>query len=197
MAVTRPIARWLLSGVMLCVLTGWSAPIFGQTFYKWTDDKGVVHFSDSPPSRVPNVEERTLHVPPVVAKPGDAADDAAAATGDQAKATDAASGAPTGESKSVPQGPAKIVIVSAKKPRTGPSSMHITGEVKNVGGKDAQHVAVNVVAVDMTQGTQCLEQEAEVAPATLQPGGTGNFDVDIDNPCLFGEANVDVKPLWE
>ena len=193
MAVTRPQIRWLVASSAVGALITWSVPTFAQTFYKWTDDHGVVHFSDSPPSRVPNVEERTLRVAPVIAKPAGELDDTGAATGDQAKATDAAGGA----GNPVPQGPAKVVMVTSKKPRTGPSSMHITGEVKNVGGQDAQRVSVSVVALDMTQGTPCLEQEADVNPGTLQPGQTGNFDLDINDACLFGESNVDLKPLWE
>jgi len=30
---------------------------FGQTFYQWVDEKGVVRFSDTPPSRIPTRQE--------------------------------------------------------------------------------------------------------------------------------------------
>jgi hypothetical protein len=31
--------------------------IFGQEFYKWVDEKGTVHFSDTPPSSTRNQEK--------------------------------------------------------------------------------------------------------------------------------------------
>ena len=75
--------------------------------------------------------------------------------------------------------------------------MHVIGEVKNVGGADAQRVAVTITAVDSTQGTPCLNEEAAVTPSTLHAGESGNFDVDVDSPCLFGEPHVDVAPVWD
>jgi len=203
MPVTRPQEHWLVRVFVACVLAAWSAPTLAQTFYKWTDDKGIVHFADMPPSRPQGVEERTLRVPPVVSKPAndaEAVNDGDTANGDQAKATDAdaaAGAAGSGAAKATGTGPAKVIMLSSKDRRTGPSSVHITGEVKNVGGEDAQNVAITVVALDVTQGTPCLEEETEVTPGKLGPGQTGNFDVDLNNPCLFGEANVNTKPVWE
>ena len=86
------------------------------------------------------------------------------------------------------KGPARVILVSREAPRTGPSSMHITGEVKNVGGADAQRVAVTISSVDSTAGTPCLSEEAAVTPSTLHPGESGRFDVDVDSPCLCGPA---------
>ena len=35
-------------------LLGITESIFGQGLYKWVDEKGTVHFSDNPPSKVSN-----------------------------------------------------------------------------------------------------------------------------------------------
>jgi hypothetical protein len=154
-----------------------------QTFYKWTDDQGIVHFADMPPPKGGHVEERQLPAPQPAEAP--AAAEAASAAG---------AAAPT---PVLAEGPARVILISRQAPRTGPSSMRIFGEVKNVGGKDAQRVAVTVSSVDATAGTPCLSEEAAVAPSTLRPGESGKFDVDLDNPCLFGEPQVDVAPLWD
>jgi hypothetical protein len=153
-----------------------------QTFYKWTDDQGIVHFADMPPPKGEHVEERHLPVPPTEAP---AAAEAAPATGAEAQAPIPA------------ESPARVILVSQQAPRTGPSSMHIIGEVKNVGGKDAQRVAVTVSSVDSTAGTPCLSEEAAVTPSTLRPGESGRFDIDVDNPCLSGEPQVDIAPVWD
>jgi hypothetical protein len=36
-----------------------------------------------------------------------------------------------------------------------------------------------------------------VNPSTVPAGETGNFDVDLDNPCLAGDTPVDVAPVWK
>ncbi len=160
----------------------WCATSGAQTFYKWTDEHGVVHFSDSAPAQAKGVEERNLPPPPAGGQP-----EAAQDTG-EAAATPGTPGA---------TGPARIILVSRKAPRTGPSTMHIIGEVKNVGGADARGVAVTISAVDATQGDPCLNEQAAVAPSTLHPGESGNFDVNVDSPCLYGQPRVDVSPVWE
>jgi hypothetical protein len=153
-----------------------------QTFYKWTDDQGIVHFADIPPPKGEHVEERQLPVPPAEAP---AAAEATPATG-----AEAAPPIPA-------EGPARVVLVSRQAPRTGPSSMRITGEVKNIGGKDAQRVAVTVSSVDSTAGTPCLNEEAAVTPSALHPGETGKFAVNVNNPCLSGDSRVDIVPVWD
>src|SRR5207245_370273 len=99
-------------------------------------------------------------------------------------------------------GPARVVVASHQSPRTGPSAMHVIGEVKNVGGADAARVTVTVNAVDRSQGKSCLQQEAEVLPSTLRAGETGNFELDLDSPCLYvdqlhGDPSVDVQAHWD
>jgi hypothetical protein len=189
-----------VAGLALSLLAVSSGPLTAQTFYKWTDDRGVVHLADSPPPRT-KVEERVLSVPPVVTLPADAQADAPAVSPEVGKATDGtgakATGASDGGAGPGGTGPAKVVMLSSRKPRTGPSNLHLSGQVKNVGGTDAQGVGVSVVAVDATQGTQCLHQDIAVDPSTLEPGATGSFDFDLDDPCLFGEAKVNLRPVWD
>jgi hypothetical protein len=177
--------RRLWLAAVACAVGGWCAAAAAQTFYKWTDERGLVHFSDQPPVRSGGVEERHLAVPPAASRPAEEAPAPADVAGG---AEPAAAGY---------EGPARVILVSRQAPRIGPSAVHITGEVKNVGGADARRVAVTLSAVDITQGTPCLQGEAAVAPPTLRPGDKGNFDADIDSPCLYGDTQVDVTPVWE
>lgn len=175
---------WLVGCV---TLVSWCGSTSAQTIYKWTDDRGVVHFSDSPPADTKGIEERQLPAVPLTksepAEPGEKPETGEA----EAMTTPGAA----------PSDPARVILVSRKTPRTGPSAMHIIGEVKNVGGADARGVSVAISAVDSTQGTPCLQEEAAVMPSTLHAGETGNFDVDLDSPCLYGTPNLDIKPVWD
>lgn len=178
--------RWVR--LLGCVLAAWWSVAAAQTVYKWTDEEGVVHFSDSPPSQImEGVETRTL--------PAGGGNPVRNAGTEPAAAPDATP-------KADGQGPARVTVVSQETPRTGPSAMRILGEVKNVGGADAQRVIVTVSAIDRSQGTPCLRQEAEVAPSTLHPGESGNFEVDLDSPCLYadqlyGDPSIDIAPDWD
>jgi hypothetical protein len=179
---------WLVG----CILTGWSAMASGQTFYKWVDTGGVVHFSDQPPANITGVEERQLTAPRATERKPDSGEQVVSTTAGEQPGTAAAKPAAP-----VPEGPARVILISRQAPRIGPSALHVIGEVKNVGGKDARRVAVALNSLDTTQGTPCLQEEAAVTPSTLHPGESGNFDVDLDSPCLFGQPEIDVAPLWE
>jgi cytoskeletal protein RodZ len=186
-AATRPRS---FAWAVVCVIGGWSTVAIAQTYYKWTDNRGVVHFSDQAPVQQKGVEERQLAPAPPVSGEAESATQPATANAEGSnheKKTEAAPG----------EGPAQVVVVSRESPRTGPSAMHIHGEVKNVGGEDAQRVAVTISAVDSQQGNPCLHDEVPVTPSTLHPGETGKFDTHVDSPCLFGDAEVDVGPVWE
>lgn len=174
---------WLMS----CVLAGWCCIAHAQTFYKWTDDRGVVHFSDQQPANVNGLEER--HLPPVPAS--EAATTEAPENPESQPAQPGASGAP------VAQGPPQVVLISHETPRTGPSAIHVSGEVKNVGGEEARGVSVTITALDDTQGNPCLQQATTVSPPTLRSGDSGSFDLDLDSPCLFGDPSVSITPAWE
>ena len=160
--------------LLVPLLLGWPAIVNAQTVYKWTDEQGTVHFADSPPANTKNVEERNLPPPPPAVAPVN--DEPTQAEGKSAAA----------------EGPARIVLMSKHAPRTGPSAVHVSGEVKNVGGTDAHDVSIAVTAVDSTSGTPCLHQDVTVTPSTLGPGETGNFDAEIDDPCLAGGTPVDI-----
>jgi len=168
------------SVLMGLALACWSGIAGAQTVYKWTDENGTVHFSDVPPVNTKNVEERSL--PPAPAPPQD---DSEKSESPEAKTPGAA------------EGPARVVVVSQHVPRTGPSAVHVSGQVKNVGGADARSVLVTVKAVDSTAGTPCLQEDVDVTPATLHPGETGDFEADIDNPCLAGGTPVDLTTSSE
>jgi hypothetical protein len=164
-----------------------------QTFYKWTDEHGVVHLADEPAPDARNVEERQLPAPPPVpaTPPAGDAGDAKAAPG-ETPAGDASS-----EKSEADSAPARVIMVSHQVIRNGPRSAHVIGEVKNVGGQNADAVEITLRTVDATQGTLCLNEQAAVTPSTLPPGESGNFDADIDSPCLAGDTPVDVTPVWK
>lgn len=161
-----------------CGIVFWGGFANAQTFYKWTDDAGTVHFSDVPPANVKNVEERSL--PPAPAAPANPPEGTSEEAKEEAKAPAAN------------EGPARVVLVSKHAPRTGPSGIHISGEVKNVGGAEARSVSIIVTAVDSTAGTPCLHQEVSVTPSTLRSGETGTFDAEINDPCLSGGTPIDI-----
>ncbi len=174
-------------------LAGWcTIATAQQTVYKWTDEAGVVHFSDQPPPKTTNVEERHLPAPPAAKQPGESAEsDTGAGAGGAAEA-EGSTPKSTHE-----EGPARVIVVSHEAPRVGPSALHVIGKVQNVGGANAGRVAVTISALDNTQATPCLNEEAPVTPSTLRPGESGNFDVDVDSPCLVGEPSVDVTAVWD
>jgi hypothetical protein len=176
--------RWLwLAG---WTLAAWCSTAVAQTYYKWTDDHGIVHFADMPPPSGRQVEQKDLPRPPA-ARPYQPK-----ASAEAAAATPGAAGAP------IPgKGPARVILVSRQLPRTGRSTVHILGEVKNVGGADAQRVGVTISSLDSTASTPCLSEEATATPSTLRPGESGKFDVDLDSPCLLGNPQIDVAPVWD
>jgi hypothetical protein len=175
--------RWLW--VAGWVLAAWYSAAGAQTYYKWTDDQGVVHFADMPPPNA-RAEKRDLPPPPA-AKPHEPE-----ASAETPAATPGVAEAPTPG-----QGPASVILVSRELPRTGRSSVRVVGEVRNVGGADALRVGVKISSLDTSAGTPCLSEEASVTPSTLHPGDSGKFDVDVDSPCLLGNPQIDVAPVWD
>ncbi len=153
---------------------GWSTAAAGQSYFKWTDSQGVVHFSDAPPAQAKGVEKLNLPVAPV----------AAAAAKPEPEPTQGAAPA------------ARVVLTSRKTPRTGPSALQVSGEVKNVGGGNARDVLVTITVLDASSGYECLRQDVPVTPATLGSGDAGTFDVDLNSPCLMGEPKLDLAPVW-
>jgi hypothetical protein len=166
---------------------GWATGVTAQTYFKWTDSQGVVHFSEAPPPQTKGVEKLDMPAVPVrpaAAKPAAGATTAADTTGTPPGATEGAAPA------------ARVVLTSRKTPRTGPSGLQVTGEVKNVGGGSARDVLVTITVLDASSGYECLRQDVPVAPSTLGAGEVGTFDVDLDSPCLFGQPKLDLTPDW-
>jgi len=170
---------WLVAGAIAAGSTLAAA----QTFYKWTDERGTVHFSDAPPPQSNGVEVRNLPPPPAAPAKADGVT--------EGKPEDSATDAGRKE------GPARVVILSRRSPRTGPTTMHIEGKVKNVGGEAAQNVSVTINVADSGQGNPCLSQDVTVTPANLPPGQSGDFKVDLESPCLNGEPSLDVALAWD
>lgn len=185
----RWVPRGIACGLAALVL---AAPAAAQTVYRWTDDRGVVHFSDMPPPNAAGVEERTLSAQPVVRGAGEPTPAA-----DQGSAADTADAPTRPAAGPPPAGPARVVVMTRDTPRTGPSALRITGQVRNAGAETARNVSVEVTVVDETQGTVCLRTVADVDPPTLAGGETGTFDLALDDPCLFGTPNLDIEPQWD
>lgn len=195
----RALSAWLASALLLISCAAAAA----QTFYKWTDDQGVVHFSDEPPAQAKHVEERKLPAVPAAAS---AVSPPEAATPEPGKEVTPPAKSETPSEGDVPgtgapattfTGPARVIMVTREAPRISPRALHIFGQVRNVGGVDAHRVVVTISAVDAAQGTPCLQEETPVVPGTLRPGEIGQYDVDVDSPCLLGEPPVDVEPVWQ
>jgi len=174
-------------------VVGWSlfvvccSAVTAQVAYKWTDDRGVVHFADSPPPNV-KAETRDMSIPSTRLLQGPES---------TPRIVDSDAGT-TGPDVTAPaQGPARVIVISRNMQRTGASRLRIVGEVKNLGGAAAQHVAVDITIVEGERREPCLRQEMAVAPSTLANGASGTFDAEIDRPCLLGNPRIDVVPTWE
>jgi hypothetical protein len=163
-----------------------AAPVVAeQTIYTWTDEKGVVHFADEPPLDVQGVERRVLSVPPAAVPVRPAT---------EAPATPDGTVLSPGESEA---SEARVVVLSSETPRLGPSSLQVSGKVKNEGGRPANGVTVTVTVLDDTQHNPCLNTNVSVDPESLEPGETGKFDAELDNPCLYGNPSVRFEADWD
>jgi hypothetical protein len=151
-----------------------------QTVYKWTDDDGVVHFSDNPPANGTQFEKRD--VPPPPPPPAEAGGGAANMSG-------------AGGEKF--EGPARVILTKNDSFPRGDNSRHVIGVVKNVGGATASNVRVTAHITD-AEGNECASEDFSVTPSSLEPGASGNFDTTIDSPCFAdGGGSVDAAPQWE
>lgn len=148
-----------------------------QTYYKWTDERGTVHFSDQPPAGQAKVEERVLA--PQRSRP-----EAALETSKEPQ--------PVTE-----PGPAQVVIAKQEVERLGANAVHIRGELENTGGSEARGVTVVVKAKDVGQGNPCLEREVTPTRDVLPPKARTTFEAEITDPCLLGEAPVEMSVNWE
>lgn len=155
-----------------------------QTVYQWTDEKGVIHFSNSAPPKGVDFQRREMPVaPPLASLPAD---------------TGAPAGAPDAGNAPGPKndGMARLVLEHNESVRDGPNGQTFTGDVKNVGSAPARDVAVQITVTDPVQGDECLRDEIAVRPSTLGPGQSAEYHGSFENPCFYGDAKVDLSPVW-
>lgn len=175
----KPRSMLRLSALSLVLLLGGFAT--AQTVYKWTDDQGVVHFSDNPPPRGQQFEKQDISPPP---PPPTAERGSGASTSGTA-------------SEEKFEGPARVILTQNDSFPRGGTSRHLIGVVKNVGGAPAARVRITAHITD-PEGRECDSEDIDVAPPTLEPGASGNFDTTIDSPCFAdGGGSVDAAPTWE
>ena len=153
--------------------------------YRWTDERGVVHFSDVPPPQAGKFTTESLP---------DAPPRAAESEGNAAPVEGAAAAAPAAEQTSV--GPASVVLKAHDAVAVGPATQAFRGKVKNQGGSAARDVTIAIVVTEPIQGAECLRDVIDVEPPTLRPGEEGSFDAQFDNPCFHGPTNADLRAEW-
>jgi len=160
-------------------------PAAGQTVYRWRDEHGVLHFSQSPPP--PGTAFQVRGMPTPQSLPTQVAEQTPAARGSPV------AGTPTPKL----EGEARVEIVSQSAQQLEPSVRLFRGTVKNAGGTAARDVVVIVDVTERQQGAECLHTEIEVTPSSLAPGETGTFEAEFENPCFFGDVSVRVQPDWD
>ncbi len=168
---------------VLCVVLLAGSVLQAQTYYKWTDEQGTIHLTDQPPTGVKGVQERNL-VPHATLVNPTTDEEPVVDAGTKASGEQPASGAP------------RVEIQGYRTTRTGPSSIHASGTVKNIGDGEADDVVVVLSAVDAGQGNPCYESDVTIQPSKLPPGEMAVFDVDVDDPCLLGDAKLDARVRW-
>ena len=157
-----------------------------QAVYKWTDERGVVHFSDMAP---PQGDYKLLQLPPPEVR-----EEAPPASVEGENAAPPAAAAEPEPKKS---GPASLKITEQKEEPVGESTHQYRGTVKNVGGATATGVAVSIKVTDSNQGAECVDEQIEVRPSELAAGETGTYAVEFTNPCYFGPTSASLQPEWE
>jgi hypothetical protein len=155
-----------------------------ETVYKWTDEKGTVHFADVPPPHAGQYKSEDMpDAPPPAAAPAEATP---AAGAEGAKPADG----------SGPGGPARVVLTDHKAVQLGPTQEAYRGAVKNEGGVEARDVVISIVVTEPIQGAECLHDQIDVEPSTLPPGGVGTFEAEFDNPCYHGPTEAALQAEW-
>jgi hypothetical protein len=155
----------------------------GQTLYRWTDERGVVHFADVPPPNGHNVIAEWLPAAPP-ARPPAAANQVA---GDQ----------PADADKKQPQRPPRVIITEHEEGDSGEAAQSFTGTVKNEGGAEARGVVIAIRVTEPNQGDECLVDEIEVTPSTLAPGDKGTYAADFNSPCFHGPTTAELNARWD
>jgi hypothetical protein len=171
--------KWLSVTIALGLLA--SAAVQAQ-IYRWTDERGVVHFAQAPPPSATGVVLWSARAP--VARP-----------------PAAAVPVPPGDGGTRPSPPplsarARVELLRHKTSRLNAKLQDFSGAVKNSGDRTATDVAVIVsVRDDQTTGN-CFETRIPVTPSRLAPGEEGTFSGQHTDPCFFGDIHVDMQPRW-
>jgi len=148
----------------------------GQSVYRWTDERGVIHFGQDPRAGAHATKE---FLPTPAARKS---------AGEKVKSSG---------SKSDKKRPAKVKVRENNILQTGPAAREISGRVKNTGKDTAKDVVVVVTVTDKDQNGRCLEEEVPVNPDTLDPGESGTFFREIEHPCLYGNTRIKIRADWK
>jgi len=176
-ALPRIAGLWLAGALVAGGAPGARADVV----YQWTDQRGVVHFSDVPPPAATDVRQRDLPA-------------AAAAATPPAPTAGVMPATPGPERAS---GQANVVLASDQTARIAPDAVRVVGTVRNDGDAPARGVHVVLSANDAGQNNPCLERPLAVQPDALQPRESGTFDAVVESPCLFGDPPLQLRPRWE
>jgi hypothetical protein len=172
------------AGVLLAI-TMQAATGAGQTVYRWTDERGGLHFTQSPPP--PGVQYEDRRMP--AARPAPTEAPVQAAAGEDVT--------PAGTPTPKLEGAARVELVRESARQMEPSVRLFKGTVRNAGRAEATDVVVNITVTETQQGAECLRVEVDVTPSSLPPGAEGTFEVELDNPCFFGDVSVKMEPDWD
>ena len=184
--------RMVLIGALAALAFAISAGadrLLAQRVYRWTDERGVVHFSDSPPPAGANIEVKDL--PRQVSAPAPAEEPPGAKPASNEQATAATTPTPKRAGK------ANVQILDQDQAHAGDAVYEFSGKVENTGGQTAEDVVVNITVTEPNQGARCASEQVEVDPPTLAPGQKGNYFVSLENPCFHGPIDAQVEPDWQ
>ncbi len=186
--------------VLLAVLWLSASDARGQAVYRWTDERGVVHFSDSPPPAGTEVQVQNLPaVPAAPTSDGVSPDDAPAPGTEVTPAAPegaAAEGGATAQTGREKKKPAQLAVIDQQVRAQDGGVREFSGTVKNTGGATAHDVVVVISVTEPVQGASCLREEVDVQPSVLKPDEVGSYSIELENPCFYGPINTDVNPDW-
>jgi hypothetical protein len=92
---------------------------------------------------------------------------------------------------------ARVEIKEQEVNPAGEATSEFSGKVENVGGSRASDVVVIIEVTETNQGADCLREEVDVSPSSLDPGEKGSYSVTLSNPCFYGPIAANVRPEWD
>src|SRR5262245_11030698 len=132
---------WTLAALGLALTAGAAE---GGTMYRWTDERGVVHFADVPAANVQNYTALQFSIDPP-ARPAAAQPAVAPGAGAVAPARQSGAGAMP---PAPATGPPRIVILDRDEVALGDTELSFSGKVENQGGSEAREVAIAIRVVE-------------------------------------------------